>query len=293
MGAYPNEERLRGMRQTVVAEYQSASRPLEVDVTAYAPEASAIFRQWASEFVRAAADRLLAWARVISEQCKIASIVIAAACAIVTLIAMLPKPGPRSLPVPQPASKPVLPEAKTTVLAAPEPATPVPDAVQPAPERESEGRAHEIARSLASSAPHRLYSLEITTEPAGARVNLHSEDSENSCTSPCASVELAAGRYGIEATLPGYRTKIRVIHVPEIRELHLSLDREEGFIVVQSEVADAPIIIDGKDSGRRTSVGASEKLPLAPGKHVVSVPGGAPQPIEVRDGQLITVRASK
>ncbi len=106
-------------------------------------------------------------------------------------------------------------------------------------------------------------------------------------------MELAAGRYGIQAELPGYRTKIRIIHVPEIRELHLSLDQKQGFVAVRSEVAEAPIIIDGKESGRRTSAGAPEKLPLAPGKHVISIPGGAPQTIEVRDGQLITVIASK
>jgi hypothetical protein len=220
--------------------------------------------------------------------------VIAVVCAIALLIATLPKPAARSIPIPPAAYKPVQPESKPPVFAAPEPATPAPDDVQPSPQREREDRLREIPRSVASSAPHRLHSVEITTEPAGAGINIHDENGEISrCTSPCASMELAAGRYGIQAALPGYRTKIRVIHVPETRELHLSLEQEQGFVVVRSEVADAPIIIDGKDSGRRTSVGASEKLPLAPGKHVVSIPGGAPQSINVIDGQPVTVTVTK
>ncbi len=286
--AYPNDERLQGMRQILLAQHQSMSRPLEVDDA----DAPVVIRRSAAEFLRDAADRLLAWERVISERRKMAGVLVAMSCAVVLLIATLRKPASRPITAPPPAPTPVQAQRKSPISPAPEPATPAPDAVQPTRPRPRDPRPGEDGRTRESAAP-RVHSLEITTEPAGARVDIHGEHSESSCTSPCPAVELAAGRYGIQAELPGYRTKIRIIHVPEIRELHLSLDQKQGFVAVRSEVAEAPIIIDGKESGRRTSAGAPEKLPLAPGKHVISIPGGAPQTIEVRDGQLITVIASK
>jgi serine/threonine protein kinase len=137
-------------------------------------------------------------------------------------------------------------------------AAPPPSSSRPAPS----------ARRSAQNGGGGLATVDLLTEPPGARVMVDG-NSSRSCTAPC-TLQLANGRHTLTADLAGYGASQRVFNVPDENTLYIALARRTGALVVTSSPSSATIFIDGKNAGL-----TPETLHLPPGPHLITLVNGA------------------
>lgn len=113
--------------------------------------------------------------------------------------------------------------------------------------------------------------LHVSGEPVGSAVRVDSETAQPSCVVPC-TAKLAPGRHVVFFTKDGWKKSETLVEIRanETSEARVKLDAETGSLVVNADLRDAPITIDGRQAGFTPAV-----LPVAVGQHeiVVAVPG--------------------
>jgi serine/threonine protein kinase len=109
--------------------------------------------------------------------------------------------------------------------------------------------------------------LELTTEPAGARVVVDDRQ-DAACNAPCV-LALAAGRHTLTAQLDGYTAARRIFVIPEVKNLYIPLSRSTGVLLVTSEPSGSTVIVDGHTFGQTPAT-----LRLTPGQHEIVVQRG-------------------
>ncbi len=102
--------------------------------------------------------------------------------------------------------------------------------------------------------------IHMVSSPPGARMILDGDPSRT-CTAPC-SVDAAAGRHTLTATIPGYAVARRIFNMPDDQEISVDLQPNAGLLLVTSEPSGAIVTIDGRDAGRTPA-----SLRLSAGQH--------------------------
>ncbi len=130
----------------------------------------------------------------------------------------------------------------------------------------------------------------VRTSPEGAYVTFD-DDAQLLCKTPC-SMPLSPGRHTASASLDGYRSALRIFHVPEEDNLYLYMARLTGQVQVLSQPPGATIRVDGQRRPETTP--ATFELPA--GKHTVAVAREGyqqdQQDVEVKDGSFLRLTFS-
>ena len=130
----------------------------------------------------------------------------------------------------------------------------------------------------------------VRTSPADANVVFDSNQSL-ACKSPC-SLSLPPGRHTASATLPGYRTALRIFQLPGEAELYLYMARMSGQVQVLSTPQGASIFVDGQPRAASTPA----TLELAAGKYVIAVVKEGyrrdEQDVEIKDSAFVRLNFS-
>ncbi len=130
----------------------------------------------------------------------------------------------------------------------------------------------------------------MRTSPADANV-VFDNNPQLACKSPC-SLSLPPGRHTAAATLPGYRTALRIFQLPGEADLYFYMAKMSGQVQVLSTPPGASILVDGQP--RTESTPATLELPA--GKHVIAVVKEGyrrdEQEVEVKDSAFVRLNFS-
>jgi serine/threonine-protein kinase len=194
----------------------------------------------------------------------------------------------------QPASQTSQPQQPPEPVSAVEETAPPPPAEQevavptPEPSTSPPVRSEKTTPPMAAPRPpatSKEASISVGTNPSGATV-VFDHNAETSCVSPC-SLILSPGRHTASATLAGYRTALKIFHVPEEADLTLALARIFGHVQVLSSPTGANILVNGQQRSEATP--ATLNLPV--GKYTVTVVKEGfrqhEQTVEVKDGAYL------
>ena len=112
--------------------------------------------------------------------------------------------------------------------------------------------------------------VEVTTEPAGAEVWLDDQPLGTYQGTPLVKDKLRLGMHSVRAARGGYDEATQSIGVDFNRttKVKLSLTGKEGALFVSSTPSGASIIIDGRETGKKTN---SKVSGLTPGSHNLSL----------------------
>jgi serine/threonine-protein kinase len=179
----------------------------------------------------------------------------------------------------RPAPAPPRPAPSVAATTPPPPApTPTPEAEPPPPATLRPSPMGEAAPATAEQF------VQLFSEPPGAEVVFESPLSLK-CTTPC-RLSLPYGRHALRASLPGYRTLLRILEEPQDNYVTLRLEAITGVVTVRSQPEGAQIVIDGKLRPEATPA----RLTLPAGRHVIEIhKEGFPrerQVVEVKDGAI-------
>ena len=141
----------------------------------------------------------------------------------------------------------------------------------------------ETSRPVARIPIARLQDLWITTDPSGARIVLD-EDPSLSCSAPC-QLRAAQGTHRLAASLGGYLTEIREIHVEDkpVEVPLIKLTQPTGTLMLTSNPSGARIRINGALIEAITPA----QLSLKPGAYSVTVEKDGmsrTEPLRIGDG---------
>jgi hypothetical protein len=110
--------------------------------------------------------------------------------------------------------------------------------------------------------------LTIAVEPPSAKVTVDGRESHAGATT--GSYLLAPGEHVIEASLAGYRTLRRPMHL--VSGAHAAetvvLELEPGYLIVHSDPFGATVLVDGVE---KANTPIDEPLALVPGGHVIGL----------------------
>ena len=129
-----------------------------------------------------------------------------------------------------------------------------------------------------------IAAVDLLSEPPGATIIVDGNRS-TSCRAPC-TMSLPNGRHTATVQLGGYNIARRVFNVPEDSGLITPLSKSTGTLVVTSQPAGSPIVIDNKPYGT-----TPRTLQLPAGPHKLVLTNGQMQhreTIEVVAGELTT-----
>ncbi len=127
--------------------------------------------------------------------------------------------------------------------------------------------------------------VQVRSRPPGATVTAD-DDPELTCKTPC-EIPLREGRHVLNFTLAGHRLAPRIIRVPDLTDVTVSLTREAGTLAIRTTPPGATIFINGEQRQEKTP--AMIKLPAGRYRIRLSLPGHPDfeDSVEVRD-QVIT-----
>ncbi len=125
----------------------------------------------------------------------------------------------------------------------------------------------------------------VRTSPADAKV-VFDDNQQLACKRPC-SLSLPPGRHAAAATLPGYRTALRIFQLPAEADLYFYMAKMSGQVQVLSTPPGASILVDGQPRAASTPA----TLELAAGKHVIAVVKEGyrrdEQEVEIKDNAFV------
>jgi hypothetical protein len=143
----------------------------------------------------------------------------------------------------------------------------------------------ESAFHLEAELQAQVATLVLSVEPPSAEVSIDGRVSLAS--SATESYLLAPGDHTVQASLAGYRTLTRSVHLAPGAQTteRLALELEPGTLMVESSPTGATVTVDGQERARTPT----EALELTPGKHsvVLTQEGRLPaeKSIEIRSGE--------
>jgi serine/threonine protein kinase len=123
------------------------------------------------------------------------------------------------------------------------------------------------ANVTGSDAPpdsHRLTSVQLVSDPVGARISVDDDDA-NTCIAPC-TLNLGPGRHTLVATIAGSAPARRIFLVPPDKAVTVVMPRSLGTLLVASSPSGAQVLIDGQSRGQTPT---SVRLPAGPHRLVV------------------------
>jgi predicted Ser/Thr protein kinase len=120
----------------------------------------------------------------------------------------------------------------------------------------------------AAAAPAKAGSVRLTSTPPGAAVQLDGR-SEPAWITPVTIGDLKPGVHTVILSRDGYLPQSHVVRIAAGRKanLALSLGRGGGTLALKSSPPGAKILVDGKDSGKRTPA----ELRVDPGLHTIAL----------------------
>jgi hypothetical protein len=132
---------------------------------------------------------------------------------------------------------------------------------------------------------HALTSVQLVSDPVGARISVDGDDA-NTCIAPC-NLSLGSGRHTLMATIAGSAPARRIFLVPQDKEVTIVMPRSLGTLLVASSPSGAQVLIDGQSRGQTPT---SVRLPAGPHRLVVVLNGEqrAEQTVLVEEDQIVT-----
>jgi serine/threonine protein kinase len=142
-----------------------------------------------------------------------------------------------------------------------------------------------VAGSDAPPGSHGLTSVQLVSDPVGARISVDNDDA-NTCIAPC-TLNLGSGRHTLIATIAGSAPARRIFLVPQDKAVTVVMPRSLGTLLVASSPSGAQVLIDGQSRGQTPT---SVRLPAGPHRLVVVLNGyqRAEQTVLVEEDQIVT-----